>query len=100
MGETIHQGLVEHIALVTSLNGAAQGAFVDVAQLPGVGSTGLETPVGVVDVGLFVCEIGVLLCHVGVDPAQVRYLNQGRKILSPYDVVAMPPSTAITEPVT
>ena len=100
LGETIHQGLVEHIALVTGLNGAAQRAFVDVAQLPGVGSTGLETPVGVVDVGLFVCEIGVLLCHVGVDPAQVRYLNQGRKILSPYDVVAMPPSTAITEPVT
>ena len=100
LGEAIDQGLVEDVALVTGLSGAAQRAFVDVAQLPGVGSTGLETPVSVVDIGLFVCEIGVLLCHVGGDPTEVRYLNRGRKILSPYDVVAMPPSTAITEPVT
>ena len=37
LGEPVDQGLVEHVALVAGLEGAAEGGFVEVAQLPRVG---------------------------------------------------------------
>ena len=80
--EPIDECFIEHIALVARLYGAPEGALVDIAQFPGVGAARFEAPVGVIDVGLFVCEIGVLVRHGDWGLREVVFLKQGRKTLS------------------
>jgi len=61
--QPIEHGLVEDVALVTGLERATQGAFVQVAHAPGRIAADFEAPVGVVDELLFGGKIGVLLRH-------------------------------------
>ena len=63
LGQPVDHGLVEHIALVARLKGAAEGALVEVSHPPGRVAADLETPVGVLDEFLFGGKIGVLLRH-------------------------------------
>ena len=68
LGEPVDQGFVEHVALVARLEGAAEGGFAEVAQLPRVGTALFETVVGVVDVRLLLGKIGMLLRHGSEKP--------------------------------
>ena len=61
--EAVHHRFVEDVALVTGLERAAEGALVQISQLPGIGAAALEALVGEIDVRLLVVEVGVLSGH-------------------------------------
>jgi hypothetical protein len=63
IGQALQEGLVEGVALETSLERAAEVGFGHVAHAPRRLATRVETLVRVIDVGLFVREIRVLLGH-------------------------------------
>ena len=63
VGQAVDQRLVEHVAFVPGLERAAEGALVEITELPGVFAAALEAAVGEVDVRLFVVEVGVLSGH-------------------------------------
>ena len=63
LGQPVDDGLVEDVALVAGLEGAPEGALVEVAHPPSRIAADLEAPVGVLDEVLFGGKIGVLLRH-------------------------------------
>ena len=74
LGEAVEHGLVEHVALVPGLEGAAERALVQVAHPPGGVAAHFEAPIGVIDEVLFGGKIRVLLRHgsfnsIGAVPA-------------------------------
>ena len=72
LGEPVEHGLVEHIALVAGLEGAAERAFVQATHLPRVDLALLEAVVRVVDELLLSGEIGVMLRHENRGPQPGR----------------------------
>ncbi len=68
LGQPAVEGLLEDVALVAGLVGAARAGLGEVAQAPGVLSAPLQARVGEVDVRLLVDEIGVLGHPVGATP--------------------------------
>ena len=66
LGEASEQLLVEGIALVAGLEGAAGARLIQVADAPGVGLGAFEAVVRSVDVGLFGLVVGVRMAHFGV----------------------------------
>jgi hypothetical protein len=66
LGEASEQLLVEGVALVAGLEGAAGARLIQVADAPGVGLGAFEAVVRSVDVGLFGLVVGVRMAHFGV----------------------------------
>ena len=75
LGEAAVEGLLEHVALVAVLVGAAPARLGEVPEPPGVLAAALEAGVREVDVRLLVDEIGVLGHPVGLDSSPVWGTN-------------------------
>ena len=63
VGQPLDDGLVEGVALETSLERAAEIGLVEVTQTPSRLAALLEAVVGVIDVGLLVGEVRMVLRH-------------------------------------